>query len=201
MSSNRSRCSYFFITINPGAECYQKFEENLAEYVNRYDYVEYSYIYHNVLEIDDADKSGHIHLVLYFRGSVRSKDTIKSIFKGAHVDLTNKNRYKRCIQYLIHKNDKNKYQYSPKDIHTNISQVDLYDIINSTGYDFEIFEATMLEDYMNDCLNSSLPNMYYFINRFGIDAIKPYYFIIKDLLQYEKDMQDELKTNVAEFVD
>lgn len=187
------RSSYFFITINKGAKCYNNFVSILNELYYNFNYIEYSYIYHNEIEKDDTDEQGHIHLVLYFKNSVRSLTTLKKIFEGSHIELTNRQRYKRCIQYLIHKNEINKHQYNINEIVTNINQVDLLDIIHSIGYDFEQFNANLLQDYMQQCLSSSMPNIYYFITRFGIDTIKPYYFIIKDLLNYERTLrQDEI---------
>lgn len=187
------RSSYFFLTINKGAKCYDDFTSIINDLYSTYDYLEYSYIYHNEKEIDDTDELGHIHCVLYFKNSVRSLTTIKKFFNGSHIELTCRQRYKRCIQYLIHKNDINKFQYSISSIITNINQVDLIDIIHSCGYDFEQFDSSKLQDYMRDCICSSCPNIYYFINRFGLDSIKSYYFIIKDLINYERDIVNDEK--------
>lgn len=186
------RCSYWFLTINKNAECYNNFENIINDLATEYNYLEYSYIYHNKIEVDDVDDLNHIHCVLYFKNNVRAFTTIQKLFKGSHVELTNKQRYKRCIQYLIHKNDESKNQYLISEIKTNISQTILNEYIYSYGYDYDIFESSRLEEYILDCFSTNKPSIYYFIVRFGLDTIKPYYFIIKDLLANEsKNIKDE----------
>ena len=185
--TNDKRCSYWFLTINRNAICYNNFIQIISELSDKYPYMEYSYIYHTKKEIDDVDDENHIHLVLYFKGQVRSFNTLKKIFNGAHIELTNKQRYYRCVQYLIHKNDDNKTKYNLSDIVSNMNNIELQDVINSYGYHYELFESNKLEEYILSCISSDKPNIYYFFERFGIDAIKPYYFIIKDLISVGKN--------------
>lgn len=180
--TNDKRCSYWFITINKNANCYNDFTNIINTLVEKYPYFEYSYIYHTKKEIDDIDDENHIHLVIYWKQQTRSFNTMKKLFNGAHIELTNRQRYYRCVQYLIHKNDKTKTQYLLSDIKSNMNTTELADVINSYGYHYELFESQKLEEYINSCLSSGKPNIYYFFERFGIDAIKPYYFIIKDLI-------------------
>lgn len=186
----------FFLTINKNASCYNDFENIIIDLYNQYDYLQYSYIYHTKKELDDVDEENHIHCVLYFKGAVRSFNTIQNIFKGAHVELTNQQRYKRCIQYLIHKNNKEKTQYLSSDIKHNITEVEFNEIISSYGYDYELFDSSKIEEYLISCLSSTKPNIYYFIERFGLSAIRNYYFIICDLLKnreyYLKYLDDTL---------
>lgn len=182
------QCAYWFLTINPSAECYNDIENIIKQLNDDYPRLEYSYIYHHHKEKDDSDNENHIHLVIYFKGSVKRFTTMCNIFTGAHCEMSNKQRYYRCIQYLIHKNDINKYQYDRSEILSNIATPILDDILYSNGYEFDYFDVTLLEDYINDCLTSDMRNIYYFIKRFGLDAIKPYYFIIKDLLKDKYEM-------------
>lgn len=181
--TKQKQCAYWFLTINPSAECYSAVQSILDNIVEDYPNAEYSYIYHHHKEKDDSDNENHIHLVIYFKGSVKRFTTMANIFVGAHIELSNKQRYYRCIQYLIHKNDVNKYQYDRSEILTNISNPILDDILINNGYEFDYFDVTLLEDYIKDSIEINKPNVYYFIKRFGLDAIKPYYFIIKDLLK------------------
>ena len=181
--TNDKRCSYWFITINKQAACYNNFKDIINDLSIKYPYLEYSYIYHTKKEIDDLDEENHIHCIMYFKSQVRSFNTIKKIFNGSHVEMSNKQRYYRCIQYLVHKNDKNKTQYSFNDIVSNVNSIELNDILNSSGYCYELFESNKLEEYIENCIDSGKADIYYFFTRFGIDAIKPYYFIIKDLIK------------------
>lgn len=190
--SRDKRSSYWFITINPNALCYNDFTTIINTLYADYPYLEYSYIYHNIKEDDDNFNENHIHCVLYFKSSVRGFNSLKKLFNGAHIEMTNRQRYKRTVQYLIHKNEINKHKYNINDIITNINTVEFNEIICSDGYDFELFESTKLQRYMFECVTSSNPTIYYFINRFGIDAIKQYYFIIKDLLKYEQEVDKSL---------
>lgn len=183
MKEKQKQCAYWFLTINPQSECYNDFPTIMNNLLEDNPKLEYSYIYHNHLENEDNCNENHIHCVIYFKGSVKRFTTMCNIFVGAHIEMSNKQRYYRCIQYLIHKNDLNKYQYDRNDIFTNIPIPQLDDILINNGYQFDYFDVTLLEDYINDCFNSNIDNIYYFIKRFGLDAIKPYYFIIKDLLR------------------
>lgn len=177
------QCSYWFLTINENAECFNNFKDVLNALTLENSMFEYSYIYHSIIEDDDSEKTKHYHLVLYFGKKIKRFTTIQNLFKGSHIENTNKSRYYRCIQYLIHKNDITKTQYKISDIVSNIETSLLNDIINSDGYEFDLFDCTKLQDYLFDAYIKNSMDMFYFINRFGLDAIKNYYFIIKDLLK------------------
>ena len=171
MTTKQKQCAYWFMTINPSAECYNQLDEILQDFINQNPSMEYAYIVHTHLENEDNENVNHIHLVLYFKGSVKRFKTLQNIFVGAHIECSNKQRYYRCIQYLIHKNDINKYQYDRNDIVTNISAPILDDILICNGYQFDYFDVVLLEDYIEECLSSNMTNIYYFIKRFGLDAI------------------------------
>lgn len=188
------QCSYWFLTINTNAQCYNSISDILQNISIDNPLFKYSYIVHNVLEKDDSFNINHIHLVLYFGKKVKRFETLQNLFKGAHIEFTNRNRYYRCIQYLIHKNELNSFKYSINDIITNYSSDELSSIIDFEGYEFEYFNSTLISDYILECFRD-LPIkhnintcMLYFINRFGIVSIKPYYFILKDLISsYNED--------------
>lgn len=182
------QCSYWFLTINPNAKCYNELDDILKRLSVDNPLFRYSYITHSVLENEDAFNINHMHLVMYFGKKVKRFETIQNLFVGAHIEFTNRNRYYRCIQYLIHKNEFKGHKYSINDITTNYSFEELTNIIDFEGYEFEFFNSSLISDYILECFRD-LPvkhniNMclLYFINRFGIDAIKPYYFILKDLI-------------------
>ena len=179
--NNNKQCAYWFLTIHENAKSYENIENILNDLVEDNPNIEYSYIYH---DIDEDDNVKHIHLVIYFKGKVKRFSTIQNIFDGAHIEQTNQQRYKRCIQYLIHKNDENKKQYQPSEIITNIDIVSLNDIITGNGYDFELFQEEKLFDYMNEFYDEYKEiSMDLFVKRFGLSAIQKNYFVIKDLVK------------------
>lgn len=44
-----------------------------------------------------------------------------------------------------------------------MNTTELSDVINSYGYHYELFESQKLEEYINSCLSSNKPNIYYFL--------------------------------------
>ena len=144
---NNKQCAYWFLTINELAECFNNISVILKSLYDENPNIEFSYILHNP---DDDDLNKHYHLVLYFKGKVKRFSTILNIFKGAHIEATNQQRYKRCIQYLVHKNDPDKYQYKQNEIITNLETSYIADILNSDGYDFELFNESKINDYLNE---------------------------------------------------
>lgn len=71
---------------------------------------------------------------------------------------------------------------------SNYKIEELDNIIDSNGYEFELFDSSKINDYVMEVLNiygldCSL-NIYlmWFIKKFGLDQIKPYYFIMKDFI-------------------
>lgn len=71
---------------------------------------------------------------------------------------------------------------------SNYKIEELENIIESNGYEFDLFDSSKLNDYVMECLNvyglESTINLYlmWFIKKFGLDQIKPYYFILKDFI-------------------
>ena len=179
--NNTKQCAYWTLTINEHASCFSNLQEILDNQLINNPNIEYSYIKHNA---DEDDKNLHYHLVIYFKGKVKRFTTIQNIFVGAHVEMTNAQRYKRSIQYLIHKNNPEKEQYKASDIVSNIETSLLDDILLGSGYDFELFQEEKLFDYMSEFMRSTQDvTMQQFILRFGLGAIQKYYFIIKDQIK------------------
>lgn len=181
MTNNSKQCAYWFLTIHESAKCFSNLSSILEGLLIDNPNFEYSYILHNP---DVDDDCHHYHVVLYFKGKVKRFTTIQTWFEGSHIEQTNKQRYFRCIQYLIHKNNPEKFQYDSSLIVSNIDVVTLDDILLGTGYDYRLFEPDKIDDYMLEIYskNSSISVMD-FIKMFGLDAIKSYYFILKDLIK------------------
>lgn len=197
--NNNKQCSYWTLTINEGAKCFNDISNIVNQLVNDNPNIQYSYIKHNA---DDIDNNLHYHLVIYFKGSVKRFNTMVSLFEGAHIEQTNAQRYKRCIQYLIHKNNPEKQQYRQNEIVSNIEISELADILNGEGYDFELFQEEKLYDYMNEFYQSENQlNMEQFVKRFGLSAISKYYFVIKDLINNYNDSMTRIKIRQQKMSD
>lgn len=191
--------AYWSLTINENAVAFANLQTILDELVITNPNIEYSYIKHNA---DDDDKNLHYHLVLYFKGKVTRFTTLQNLFEGAHIEQTNSQRYKRCIQYLIHKNNPEKEQYRQNEIVSNIETSELADILNGDGYDFELFKEEKLFDYMNDFYHSENQlNMEQFVKKFGLNAISKYYFVIKDLINNYNDSMSRLNMRMQKMND
>ena len=188
---NKDRCAYWTLTINENASCFSNLQEIVNGLVEDNSNIEYSYIKHNA---DEDDKNLHYHLVLYFKGTVKRFSTMQKTFEGAHIEMTNAQRYKRCIQYLIHKNNPEKQQYSASEIVSNIEKSYLDDIINGGGYDFELFLEEKIFDYMAEFMKQDgRLTMQQFILRFGLGAISKYYFVIKDQIKEYNELFNAVK--------
>lgn len=189
--AKEKQCAYWTLTINENAKCYDNIQNIINEQLESNPNMEYSYIKHNA---DEDDKNIHYHLVMYFKGKVKRFTTIQNIFEGAHIEQTNQQRYKRCIQYLIHKNNPEKQQYKPNEIISNLETSYLADILQGEGYDFELFQEEKLFDYFNEIYSQygdiSMQN---FLTRFGLGAITKYYFVIKDQIKEYKDLMNRVK--------
>lgn len=177
------QCAYWFLTINEKSKCYNDFENIVKSLCEIEPNLEYAFIKHNS---DEEELNIHFHLTLYFKGKVKRFTTIQSYFEGSHIEQSNKQRYKRCIQYLIHKNNPEKQQYKISDIVSNIPLVDLTDILIGDGYDFELFQEEKIFDYFDDYgLDLTMSDL---VKRFGLGGIKNYYFILKDMIKDYKTL-------------
>ena len=185
--SVQKQCAYWVLTIHEGASCFYNLNEIIQKLVDDNPNIEYYYIRHNP---DDDSKSIHYHLVLYFKGKVKRFSTIESYFPGSHIEQTNKQRYIRCIQYLIHKNNPEKQQYKTSEIISNVEKSLLDDLINSNGYEYELFIDYKIYDYLAEFYQKyKNVNIGMFIQRFGLGALRQYYFIIKDII---KDFMEDI---------
>lgn len=173
--------SYWFLTINPSASCYETFKQTLKDIEFLNPNCEYSYILHDFKE--DNDDVGHYHVVLYNKGKKQRFSTLRSMFVGAHIEQTNKLRYVRCLQYLIHKNDEKKKQYCFDEIVSNIAKMELVERLSGTGYEFDIFDSQLIYDYLDDAYSKNELNIHYFVKRFGLGGIKDIYFVLKDYVK------------------
>lgn len=167
--------SRWFITVNPSSSCYGKLYFILSNLEN----IEYSFIKHNA---DTEEKTEHYHLCLFFRRELKTFDEIKKLFPGAHIEETTSSRYFRTIQYLIHKNNPEKEQYSSFDIITNLSSEKLSEILTGDGYAFKKFEPDNIIEILESYYAIGTLSVTQLVKDYGMVALKPYYHILKDFV-------------------
>lgn len=121
----------------------------------------------------------HYHMVLVLRTPKASKTVVNDIAKFL---LINKNcisckvvtSFVKCVQYLIHYNDKDKYQYKVEDIETSDRNDLLTTILESTSqYEFDFNYLFKLVRESN-----SLEVVY---RTLGVKLVRTYRSVIIDL--------------------
>lgn len=193
--ANSPKTRDYFITANPGAECY----EDLLERINEGAPALFALITHDKDKILSTDEDGNIHeepktihkhAVIEWRNPISFSSMLKR-FPGAHIVMP---KYKRsAYQYLIHNspNSKEKYQYPLDDIiSNNIQQVKL--IIETEQS--ELFYSNQIVRYMAQGVRT----VYQFVKRFGMDAGKQYWKMYKDVLD-TLDRDTELQADYEEM--
>ena len=100
-------------------------------------------------------------------------------FDGAHIEKPNNKEY--CLQYLIHRNNPEKFKYNSDEVISNISSIK--EVLNREWK--ETFDPNNIELYYNQGCTSYLK----FYNRFGV-IIKSYTILIEKVL---KDLQNQDK--------
>lgn len=170
--NKNTRSREWFIEINQGAQCFNTFKEQLID-------CNYAYILHDKDIYENGDtKAPHYHLYVYYQNAI-TLNSMGNRFYGAHIEKPINKDY--CIQYLIHRNDPQKYQYSSDEVISNISGIN--DILNREWK--ERFDANNIEIYYNE----GCTNYMAFYRRFGA-IIKPYQSFIIGLI---KELQNEDK--------
>lgn len=167
-----TRSREWFIEINQGAKCYETFKEQLID-------CEYAYILHDKdINEDGNTKAPHFHLYIRYSNAL-TLNSMSNKFDGAHIEKPNNREY--CLQYLIHRNNPEKFKYNSDDVISNISGIK--DILNREWK--ETFDANNIELYYNQGCTSYLKCY----RRFGA-IIKPYQNFIEKII---KELQNEDK--------
>lgn len=142
-------------------------------------FVEYSYILHDK-DIDDCGivKTLHYHLVCKTEKRCRIATIINKLSLALNLSPFNI-QAKKCvsyvgaIQYLVHKNDKNKFQYDVDAIHSSIPREELELLIASDNDNITI---DRLISVINEC--RTLTDV---IKSVGLSNYIGYRNVIKDL--------------------
>ena len=175
-----TRSREWFIVINQGAKCYETFKEQLID-------CEYAYILHDKdINEDGNTKAPHFHLYIRYSNAL-TLNSMSNKFDGAHIEKPNNKEY--CLQYLIHRNDPEKFKYNSDNVISNISGIK--EILNREWK--ETFDPNNIELYYNQGCTSYLK----FYNRFGV-IIKSYTILIEKVLK-ELQNQDKAKDLLSQL--
>lgn len=156
----------------------------LLEYlIKKYDY---AYILHDKDTNDDGSlKKEHIHLLIFFKNARWGSAILKEI----NIDNSNLIEFRedkaKAIQYLIHSNNLNKFQYNYQDIKTNIN----IDIYFNKYKDDETKDVSLIYDFIFNYVGYLYFNTlyYYCVSNNLWSSYRRNYLIIKDLL-YEHNL-------------
>lgn len=186
----KTRTRNWFITINPNANCYQQ----LGCIIKSEKCLHYAYIKHSAE--NESENDGHIHLCIEYKDA-KTFTSIQSKFDGAHIEQM---QYKNMsYQYLIHKNDSDKKQYSIDDVITNDKEYYI-NMLDSDEY-VKIEYDTLIEE-----INKGNNTIIALTKVFGYYQIKNNLSMVKAFIaesqhtsileQYERNVQDLLTENV-----
>lgn len=183
MGTNSPKFRDFFITINKGAECYDK----ALDIVKDLNVSLYAYILHDSdINEDGLIKETHKHITLELKNAI-TFNSIRNKFVGAHIEVPNQK--KSAYQYLLHQspNSKEKYQYTLDKIITNDIEQLKY-IIES-----EQSEA-FIESKFLSYVAQGTTTRYRFVKRFGLSAYDRHwraYFELMEEMKHDEEMQND----------
>jgi len=144
----------------------------------------YSFIKHD----SDVDGEGnkertHYHIVVALNTSYAKSTILNGFANGlsCNVDIVSARKVKsfvKSVQYLIHKNDKDKFQYDYLDIWTNdVNELNMCLYMSASSYEVDI-------DYLFELVkrSSSLSEIY---KELGLQKSKQYRSLIFDMYKEE----------------
>ncbi len=150
----------------------------LNELTSKYNY---AYIVHDKDTNDDGSlKKEHIHLLIFFKNARWGT----SILKEINIDNTNLIEFREnksnAIQYLIHSNNLNKYQYNMEDIQSDID----ISIYFNKYKDDETKDIAIIYDYIINYVGIlNFTTLYYYCVSNNLwSSYRRNYLIIKDLV-------------------
>lgn len=165
---------HWFIEINASAECF----DTIKTKVESIEKAKYGLIYHDKdIDADNKPKTPHYHLMISYENA-RTFTAIQKHFKGAHIEQAV--NVAKCVQYLLHLNDKDKHQYEPTEIITNNA-----DWIKA-NLDKKAYPVLNQEEVIREVKQLRLRGfnygyVVYFYIKYGNEQVKPYRQMILDL--------------------
>lgn len=169
----------------------------------------YAYILHNkdINKETGEVKKEHIHVVI----KLENARTLKSITEELYIEenrVEKVRNFRKMIRYLIHMDNKEKYQYNKKDINSNIwDKIENYFKDNSESSDIkEIFEYIYSVDryiYFHEVLEYVLYNNLYSSYRRGISIIKTiieeHNKLFLERKEYKKILKESRDKEIARY--
>lgn len=158
----------WFLTINQEAECFNDVKTILANYEK----AEFSAILHDK---DNAEQP-HYHVCILFKNA-RTFETMQNTFKGAHIEVM-ESKY-NCFRYLLHLDDKDKFQYDIKEV---------FERGNNTEYYIEHDEYLKLdtESLIEHIKNGEVRSFYDAVMVFGLKQCTVYRNSINQILEEKR---------------
>lgn len=190
MGVNSPKYRDYFITINQGAESYDKALEITKETNHKL----YALIVHDKDQIWNDEtknwepKKRHKHIVIELKNPI-SFQSMQNKFAGAHIETIH---YKKsAYQYLIHNTPSSKaekYQYDTSEIISNNLEAVKLTIETETS---ELFIETRFLRYIVE--GTITP--YQFCKRFGLNAYKQYWKAYSDMI-FRIDTDEEMQQDI-----
>lgn len=153
------------------------------ESLSSYGVIYYAILHNLDLDKDDTSKYKHFHVVLSLQSRQRGStilnliselcglsDDCISVMPCASVAI--------AVQYLIHKNDKQKHQYLPSYIFSNAPQTNIIDLLN-TDITLEKLDFATLERLYKE----SNYNLLTLMKKIGLSRYNTYQRTIKEFIK------------------
>lgn len=143
LSTQSKKCAIVIQISDYSIDFLDTFHENLFQWLN-INCEEWYAIWHLLdLQDDGTPKNPHLHLVLKLLKRTRFNTILNDMARNLNlnknaISIQKPTSYEGCIQYLIHKNDPDKYQYPIEDVQTSVSRDELKIIMEA---DFVTMDA------------------------------------------------------------
>lgn len=177
MKSNEIRTRKFFIRLYIDNLSENDLLKQLTQERPKIKY--YALISHNMEDIK------HYHFYLEYENPFTISQVKKQFDKypkdkehGIKIENVIPGTESRVIQYLIHKNNPEKYQYKKEEIRSNINENTLKILLEEKPEDKEYFNANKILEYISQGTNTFIE----FYIRFG-KQIQHYQTLIKNILK------------------
>lgn len=158
------------------------------------------YTYYGILHDKDVDdlgvlKTKHLHLILVSRCYTRASTWLRRIKEVLNIEDDNQISLQHCdnivasVQYLIHQNSPNKWQYDRGDIYSSES----IETINNLLAQEPTKELTV--KYIGEMFEALRGNKMLFIDVIGLTRYNQNYRAVNEVWNYMSDHQKEIKDN------
>lgn len=152
--------------------------ELLNQLTSKYNY---AYIIHDKDKNDDGTlKKEHIHLLLFFKNARWGSSILKEIIIDNPNLIEFRENKVNAVQYLVHSNNLDKFQYEITDI---VSDIDVSIYFNKFKDD-ETKDVSILYDYITNYVGYLYYNQlyYYAVSNNLWSSYRRNYLILKDLV-------------------